>query len=170
MVVWSTYSFSYFLLLIKTKYLPGDVYATGIARSFSEILGCLLAGLLQKSLGHQKTMTFLFLCGFIGSLLILNFEGERFSHLMPAFMFLTNMGIAGIVPLAYSTTTLAFPVEISATAVGVCNFMARLVTIYAFVLGEKESPVPERCLCLIVLAGLVVSTFIQVQPKAKKKE
>jgi hypothetical protein len=52
---------------------------------------------------------------------------------------------------------LVFPFLKRTTAIGVCNFFARIVTIFAPIAAELEKPLPELCLILVVLLAFFIS-------------
>ena len=56
-----------------------------------------------------------------------------------------------------------FPFLKRTTAIGVCNFFARLVTIFAPIVAELEKPLPEICLILVVLIAFVISLFLPLE-------
>jgi len=54
-----------------------------------------------------------------------------------------------------------FPTLFAATAMGICNFVARLITIGSFVIAEKDPPVPMTIFVSVMMIGIVVSQFIK---------
>jgi hypothetical protein len=66
-----------------------------------------------------------------GGLLFLCFgtSGDPVAYII--FVFITKFGLAGACVICYIGTNETFPVPIRATAMGVCNFVARLITIFA---------------------------------------
>ena len=56
-----------------------------------------------------------------------------------------------------------FPFLKRTTAIGVCNFFARLVTIFAPIVAELDKPLPELCLILVVLLAFVISLFLPLE-------
>ena len=51
-----------------------------------------------------------------------------------------------------------FPAAKRATAIGVCNFIARALTICAPLVAELKRPVPAVYVCFIALTALLVAT------------
>ena len=50
-----------------------------------------------------------------------------------------------------------FPLLKRATAIGICNFVSRLVTIFAPLAAELEKPLPTLCLLIVNMTALLIS-------------
>ena len=67
----------------------------------------------------------------------------------------------------YIATVELFPVLFAATAMGVCNFFARFITIFAPGVAEMDPPIPMSIFCGLCSVGIFLAFFIVQQ---KKKE
>ena len=70
-----------------------------------------------------------------GGLSIL-FAGEENQQLMPLFVFMAKLGVCGVFYINYYGTLQAFSPLFCATAIGICNFFARIVTIFSPIVVE----------------------------------
>jgi hypothetical protein len=50
-----------------------------------------------------------------------------------------------------------FPLLKRATAIGICNFVSRLITIFAPLAAELEKPLPTLCLLIVNMTALLIS-------------
>ena len=123
-------SFSYYMIIYYLKYLPGDIYTNTFSSSGTDMMACLAAGILYKKLGLKKTFTILLTFSVIGGLLIIMF-GTKNEGLMPAFVVLTKIGVAGCFLDVYISMVDVFPTLFLASAFGICNQLARVLTIFA---------------------------------------
>jgi hypothetical protein len=98
-------------------------------------LAIAVAGLLYGKLGMKLSFTLLFSLSVIGGICIL-FLGESSTFWMPFFVVLAKFGIAGGFVIVYVSTVDVFPTLFCATALGFCNFFARVLTIFAPLVAE----------------------------------
>jgi len=107
-----------------------------MASSGSELLAYILGGILYKKVGIRLAFTISFLISVVGGLMIL-FWGTNNPQLMPIFVTLAKFGISSGFVIVYVSTVDVFPTLFCATALGFCNFFARLATILAPLIAEK---------------------------------
>jgi hypothetical protein len=155
--MWAMASFSYYMIVFYLKYLPGDIYSNTFASSGTDCCSVVFGGFLYKKLGIKKAFTFLLTFSVIGGIIII-FLGTTHESLMPAFVVLTKIGISGSFVNVYICMVDIFPTLFCATAFGVCNFLARVLTIVAPQIAEADPPLP-----MIVLTGLCGMGMILIQ-------
>ena len=126
--MWSAVSFCYYLITFQLKYLPGDIYMNSFATAFAEIFGILQGDVLVKLTGLRLAFLISYMLSLMGGLLILVY-GSQHSDLMPLFCIIARIGVASLFNLLYVANPALFPTLFAATAMGVCNFMARIFTI-----------------------------------------
>ena len=61
-----------------------------------------------------------------------------------------------------------FPVAKRATAIGICNFIARLMTACAPLVAEFEEPQPAAYLCAVTMVSLLVTFFLPSKDKEEE--
>ena len=88
---------------------------------------------------------------------------------MPCFVLLSAFGCCALSIVAYTATMQMFPTLFSATAMGICNFVARLITMAAFVIAEMDPPVPMTIFVVIMMGGFFLTQFIRDDCKTEPK-
>jgi MFS transporter, OCT family, solute carrier family 22 (organic cation transporter), member 4/5 len=146
--MWMCCSFSYYMIIFYLKYLPGDIYNNSLSSSGTDLVASICGGALYSKLGIKKSFTFLWIISTVGGLVII-FLGANATVWMPIFVVITKFGISACFIIVYVATVDVFPTLFSATALGFCNFFARVLTIVAPQVAEVEPPVP-----MIVLTSL----------------
>ena len=129
----------------------------------------LLSGYLYSRLGLKKSFTMLYTLSCAGGCCIL-FLGKNTSGIaMPLFVVLTKFGVAGAFVLIYVSTVEVFPTLFCATALGFCNFFARIITILAPEVAEREPPLPMLLFVTFTAIGAVVIWFVKPLAEQNKK-
>lgn len=157
--MWACCSFSYYMVIFYLKYLPGNIYNNSFASSGTDCIAVLFGGLFYSKLGIKKTFSLLFSCSVIGGLLII-FIGQNNESLMPIFVVITKFGISGGFVNVYISTVDVFPTLFCGTALGFCNFFARVLTIVAPQVAEREPPLPMIVLCSLCFGGIILIQFV----------
>ena len=91
-------------------------------------------------------------------------EAEYLKTLVPILAFITRVGIIIQVYIAYQASfsnETIFPIAKRATSIGICNFTARLLCVFAPVAGELEKPEPALIMSSLAAFALVVSFTFQ---------
>ena len=70
------------------------------------------------------------------------------------FLF-AKFGITCAINICYAANSFFFPTLFAATAMGICNFLARLVSAGSYIISQLEEPVP-----MILFTGLCCVTFV----------
>ena len=162
--MWGTVSFTYYLISFQLKYLPGDVYNNSMASSGSELLAYILGGILYNKIGIRLAFCFSYLISVVGGVMIL-FWGTNNPQLMPIFVTLAKFGISSGFVIVYVSTVDVFPTLFCATALGFCNFFARVATILAPLIAEKQPPLPMLIFTSMTAVGSVLALFIRPAKK-----
>ncbi len=158
--MWCSLAFAYYLIVFQLKYLPGDVFNNSMASSGAELLGNVAGGVLLSKLGIRFAFSSTFIVSTFGGLLIL-FFGISNPNLMPLFMAFVKFGVASGFVIVYVSTVDLFPTLFCATALGFCNFFARLVTIMAPVVAEKSGLLPIIVFTCMSVAGSMLSLLLR---------
>ena len=108
--------------------MPGDVYNNALATIMAEAIGVIGGGAIAKFCGIKNAFIASFAISLVGGLLISIF-GKTYINLMPLFIAFARIGVAWGFVLVYIGNAEIFPTLFAATAMGICNFIARIVTI-----------------------------------------
>lgn len=84
---------------------------------------------------------------------------------MPPFVVITKLGIAGGFNLVYQAALDVFPTLFCGTAIGICNFFARVISIFAPIVAEQPAPLP-----MIILTGMSVIGIFAIRFVTTLKE
>jgi len=77
----------------------------------------------------------------------------------------TRFGVSGSYNICYLANAQLFPPIFSATAIGICNFFAKMSTVVAPELAEVPDPVPMSVFAVLTALAAVMALFIQVEKK-----
>jgi len=158
--MWSAVSFCYYMIIFQLKYIPGNIYINSMSSALSEMVANILAGFLYKYLGAKKSFIVCFCVALVGGSLIL-FMGVDNTTWVPIFIIFAKGGIAANFVIVYIASAEIFPVLFSATALGICNFFARFLTILAPFVAELDPPTPMAVFCSLSIGGIVLALFIK---------
>lgn len=158
--LWTACSFCYYMIMFQMKYLPGNIYVNTYANQFSEIFANVFTGVIYTRFGLKRSFTISYGISVVGSVLIIMF-GSALKVLMPLFVILAKFGIATAFTLCYIGNVDVFPTLFSVTAMGICNFFARISTILAPEVAEVEAPVPMIIFCALSSLAIVVTQFVR---------
>jgi len=157
--MWSAVSFSYYMIIFQLKYIPGNVFINNMTSSLSEMVANILAGFLYKYLRVRVSLIVCFSSALVGGALIL-FLGVEDVDWIPVFITFAKGGIAAAFTIIYIASAELFPTLFTATALGICNFFARFLTILAPGIAELDEPVPMAVFCSLCIGAIVFAIFI----------
>jgi MFS family permease len=111
------------------KYLPGNVYDNSTVSSIADIVGTFMSLYFFDRFGIKWAFIGCLAFSILGGFLILLMHD--FGFWMPVFVIITKLGTAGTFNLCYISNSDLFPTLFASTAMGICNFFARICTIAA---------------------------------------
>mmetsp|Transcript_12196 Transcript_12196/g.13914 ORF Transcript_12196/g.13914 Transcript_12196/m.13914 type:complete len:172 (+) Transcript_12196:801-1316(+) len=124
--VWSTASACYYLINFYMKYMGGSTLKNVIANFTSELLASFVAYFIFNCLGEKKSLTLFFLIsGVAGAIFCYGFSNP---YIINVLILMAKFGVGAAFVTIYIATARIFPNEYSATAFGICNIFARIVT------------------------------------------
>ena len=136
---WLSSSFNYYMVSFLLKYFPGNIYVNSIMSVLSELIAYAVGGVMFDKLGVKLGFIVAFGIAFAGGLGIVYYEtaskffsdnpAEEPSWIFPALVLIAKFGIAAAFNLDYVSNSVLFPTLFTATAMGFCNFLARIATI-----------------------------------------
>jgi len=80
---------------------------------------------------------------------------------MPIFVIVAKFGISGGFVIVYVCTVDVFPTLFCSTAMGFCNFLARILTILAPEIAEHAPPLPMALFTSLCALGMVLIQFVK---------
>ena len=75
---------------------------------------------------------------------------------MPIFVVIAKFGISGGFTIVYVCNSDVFPTLFCSTAIGICNFASRLLTIFAPQVAEVNPPFPMILFVSLNLLGIFI--------------
>lgn len=166
--MWACCSFTYYMIAFQLKYIPGNIYNNNLASTISEFGAIILSGFMYRMLGLKLSYTILLSISVVGGLFII-FLSTDSKILMPLFILLAKFGISGGFNLAYVSTVDVFPTLFCGTGIGICNFFARLITIFAPEVAEKSPPLPMALFTAMAAFGIILIQFVKPATEEKAK-
>ena len=151
--MWCSVSFSYWLVNFQIKYIRGNVYTNSMISSIADNIGTVLSAVLYEKFGVRIAFLICLVFTLVGGASILLFH--TVTSWMPLFIMIGKMGTSSTFNLVFLSNSDLFPTLFSATAMGICNFFARLSTIAAPQVAERPEPLPMT-LYLIINVGAIV--------------
>lgn len=97
--------------------------------SIADNVGTILSAILYNKFGVRIAFLSCLVFTLVGGSTILLFHS--FTSLMPVFIMIGKLGTSSTFNLVFLSNADLFPTLFSATAMGICNFFARLSTIAA---------------------------------------
>jgi len=177
---WLTASFNYYLISFLLKYFPGNINYNSMLSVVSEILAMILSGLFFVKFGVRTSFIITFGISFIGGCAILIYEtkisffsGESTSlpsWIFPTLVLMAKFGVTVAFGICYNSNSALFPVLFSATAMGVCNMLARFCSIFAPQVAEIQSMLPMIIFTGLSFLTMVLSSFIVVKDQQLKSK
>jgi hypothetical protein len=73
------------------------------------------------------------------------------------------LGMASSMAIVYVANADLFPVLFSATSMGICNFTARLSTVFALEVAEIKTPLPLIMFSALCLISSVTPFFLEMK-------
>ena len=89
--------------------------------------------------------------------------GDKYAGLMPLLVMTIRFGINCSFTLTYLANAILFPTLFSATSNGICNFFARICTIFSSEVAELDDPIPIQVFTLVSAIGIVFSFLIKTK-------
>lgn len=152
--MWASTSFSYYMISLYMKYLPGNIYNNTIVSGVAEFLAYGLGGILYTKLGIKKSYALLYTVSSIGGILII-ILGTSNETWMPVFVMISKFGIAGCFTICYVSNSHVFPTLFCSTAIGICNFVSRFLSIFSAEIAEVAPPVPMVIFSVLTALGTI---------------
>ena len=160
--VWLATSFGYYLILSLINTFDA-VYETAIVSSVSEMIAYVVAGLFYEKVGVKLSLILSFAISTAGGILILCWGLDHQDSTMFLVIFLfAKFGIACTFNINFTANSYFFPTLFAATAIGVCNFTARLVSGFSYPISSLKEPWPMLMFTIFCGFTCVASFFLRL--------
>lgn len=134
-LVWLATSFGYYLILTLINTFE-NVYVTAFTSSASEMAAYVISGLFYERVGVKLSLILAFAISTFGGVLILAWGlDHQTSTLFFIFFLLAKFGVTCTFNINFVANNYFFPTLFAATAIGFCNFLARLVSSMSFIVS-----------------------------------
>ena len=121
------------------------------------MIGIVFGGSLYSQFGLQKSLSMSFFLALTGSLLIIFYGlAHQDSFIFPLFILVLKLGISSSFNILYVSHGKIFPVLFAATALGMANFVTRIVTGLSPILAQAEEPIPMIIFFGLCTLGIVI--------------
>jgi len=161
--IWMSTSFNFYLINFQLKYFPGNIYVNSVVFSTCSIVAYVVSNPLYKFMGLKISFILSFLISSIGGFLIVLWGlNTDVAWVFPCLVLLASFGTANMFNLLYCTHSHIFPTAFAAGAMGICNFTARIMTIFSPMVAEIEGSIPMWTFTVLSVVSLVLTLFIQV--------
>lgn len=164
-IVWLSTSFGYYLILTLVNTFD-KVYISAFSSSFSEMAAYVISGIFYQKVGVKLSLTLAFAISAVGGLLILTWglNHESSPWFFVCFL-LTKFGVTCTFNINFVANQYFFPTLFAATALGVCNFLARLASSFSFIVSEMDEPLPMILFTVLCTIAALASAFLNTEKK-----
>ena len=137
----------------------GSVFFNFMFDFSSELVAIPVCGFLYKRLKMRALFSILFALTATGAILMEIFPMN--GRLMPVLIVITKFGLSGALCTLTNSTTDVFPAMFAATALGICNFSARVLVSMSPFIAAIQNPIPMWVLTAISILALIVVQFVR---------
>ena len=164
-LIWLSTSFGYYLILSLVNTFS-KVYISGLTSSFSEMAAYIVSGLFYGKIGVKLSLGLAFTISSIGGVVILAWGLQHEdSVLFFVFFLMTKFGVTCCFNINFAANSYFFPTLFAATAMGVCNFLARFASAFSFIVGQMEEPLPMYLFTGLCLLSILATCFLRTTEK-----
>ena len=133
--VWLSTAFGYNLIFMLVNTFE-NVYLTAFTSSASEMIAYGVAGIFYQRIGVKLSLILAFAISTFGGIVIL-FWGldHQESVIFYVLILLAKFGVSCTFNINFLANNFFFPTLFAATALGICNFLARLFASTSFIVS-----------------------------------
>lgn len=159
-LIWLVTSFGYNLLLTLTNTFS-EVYFSSLISSLADIAGYIVTGLFTEKIGVEVSLKASFISSTVGGLIILlwGLQHQESNWFFICFLF-TKFGISCAFNIIYMANSYFFPVLFAASAIGFCNFLARIFSSISFIISRMDEPLPMILFTTLCLMATIAAFFL----------
>ena len=160
-LMWINVQMSYWIMSFEMKYLAGNIYDNLITSSVADIIGTFVSLILYEKFGMKQSFLICLSLSILGGLMMLNWRNS--STWMPLFLFFAKLGSASTFNLCFISNTDIFPTLFTTTALGICDFSAKILSIGAPQIAERNEPIPT--VMFVFINAIAVAYVFQIKTK-----
>jgi len=129
--------------------------------SICNVVAIIISPFIYQKAGIKIGFFSLFALSAFGGILILTWGlHSKSTWVFPALVLLASFGMSAGFNLCYAVHSHVFSTLFGATAMGICNFAARIATIFAPMVAEIKGPLSMYIFSTLCCVSLVLSFFI----------
>ena len=162
--IWSITSFAFYLGKFQLTHVAGDIFKNSFFSSIADTIGHPFGFVVYRNMKTRFAFALLFGMSALGSFPLLFSEAASQDYrdiVVPGCLFVMNFGIAAAFANLYMGHMDLFPIVFSTTSMGICNFIARTLTVFAPIIGEIDQPTPEIIFTTLCIVAFVLSLFVR---------
>ena len=166
--IWTTCSFTYYLAKFQLKFIAGNVFVNSLSSSVADALSRPVAYFAYKCMHTRRVMLMFFTISAVGSIPVMFSENASVgfkSYAVPACLWIANFGSCGNFSNLYIGHLDLFPMVFATTTMGICNVVARALTVLAPIVAEIKEPYPEITYTALCFVAAITSIFIRDKSK-----
>ena len=168
---WLAAAFGYYLIGFEIKYLPGSLYMNVVMSSVAEAFGKFLGNIQIKRVGIRQAFVNSFSLAILGAALIVMTNGRVESPIVLGLcLFVTKLGVAMAFLTNYLAIVVLFPTLFNGTVAGVCNFVARMGTIFAPLVAEMAPPFPMLLFIGVMMLACGLNSRLEIPTESQKRQ
>ena len=163
-IIWSITSFTFYLGKFQLNFVAGSIFRNSIFSSLADTVARPMGLLMYRKLNIKTSLGCLFAISTIGSFPVMFSENASEGYkdyVVPICLFTMNLGSSATFGNLYMGHMDLFPIVFSTTTMGICNIMARTLTVFAPIVAQIDQPTPEIIYTTLSVIGLIVTLFIR---------
>jgi MFS family permease len=144
-----------------------SVFQLTITSSVAEIIACFSTSLITYLFNTKRGLIISYVIAILGALGFVFSANALDSNLLPYFVLFTKLGVTMSFNISYVIMNELFPTLLKATSFGMCNIVARLITITSPLVAILPSPYPM--LIFVIYACVTSFLCIFLKPIVQKE-
>jgi hypothetical protein len=150
---------------------PGNVTVNAILFGIVTLVAIGSSQIIYMKLGLRASFLILYLSSSAGGLLILVWGYHTSSAwVFPMLVMMASFGVVSTFNLVYASHSATFPTLFSGTAMGICNFAARVATIFAPLVAQIEGPLSMYIFTALTGTAGLLTMFLKKTGEETSKE
>jgi hypothetical protein len=140
-----------------------NVFYLAIASSIAEILACFYSSVITRVLSNKNSLISSYGLAFLGSIgfWVAKDNIDTIQSYIIYFILFSKFGVTVSFNISYVIMNELFPTLLSATSFGICNIIARFITILAPMVAILPNPYPMIIFCVLCLMAGLLSMLLK---------
>ena len=163
-IIWSSASFTTYLLRYQLKYLTGDIFTNLYVAQFGDMIATAVSGIMLLWFSQKQILILSYTLGTAGMLLLTLTKPED-QFLISLYIFIGKLGIAGARNTVYTACVTFFPVSIAATSIGICNIFCRSASVLSPFVAELKPDSVSQWVFIAFCGTAFIASFFLTTPQ-----